>query len=86
MFNIPKLYVGLLSIYLSCVYCFQKNNYAIKATKSYMMVANKDHDILVRALKGENVERTPVWLMRQVLNHFLLIYLYNSCCVISYFL
>jgi hypothetical protein len=25
-----------------------------------------DHDILLRALKGEVVERTPVWLMRQV--------------------
>lgn len=23
-------------------------------------------DILVRAVRGENVERTPVWLMRQV--------------------
>lgn len=26
-----------------------------------------DHDILVRTLRGEDVERTPVWLMRQVL-------------------
>ena len=26
---------------------------------------NDDHDILVRALKGEQVDRTPVWLMRQ---------------------
>lgn len=25
-----------------------------------------DADILVRAFRGENVERTPVWLMRQV--------------------
>ncbi len=24
-----------------------------------------DHDILVRAYKGEKVERIPVWLMRQ---------------------
>ena len=28
--------------------------------------ANDDSDILIRALKGEKVERTPVWLMRQV--------------------
>jgi hypothetical protein len=28
---------------------------------------NPDSDILVRALKGEKVERTPVWLMRQVI-------------------
>jgi Uroporphyrinogen decarboxylase (URO-D) len=27
-----------------------------------------DADILVRAFRGENVERTPVWLMRQVLD------------------
>ena len=26
-----------------------------------------DADILVRAFRGEDVERTPVWLMRQVL-------------------
>jgi Uroporphyrinogen decarboxylase (URO-D) len=25
-----------------------------------------DADILVRAFRGEDVERTPVWLMRQV--------------------
>lgn len=25
-----------------------------------------DSDILVRAFRGEDVERTPVWLMRQV--------------------
>ena len=24
------------------------------------------NDLLLRALKGENVERTPVWMMRQV--------------------
>ena len=28
--------------------------------------ANDDSDILIRALKGEKIERTPVWLMRQV--------------------
>ena len=27
--------------------------------------ANPDHDLLVRAAKGEECERTPVWLMRQ---------------------
>lgn len=27
---------------------------------------NPDSDLLVRALKGQVVERTPVWLMRQV--------------------
>jgi uroporphyrinogen-III decarboxylase len=25
-----------------------------------------EHDLLIRTLKGEKVERTPVWLMRQV--------------------
>jgi len=36
--------------------------------KSMMMSTSdrSDHDILLRALKGEVVERTPVWLMRQV--------------------
>lgn len=29
-------------------------------------VAAGDADILVRAFRGEDVERTPVWLMRQV--------------------
>ena len=27
---------------------------------------NPDSDLLIRALKGEKVERAPVWLMRQV--------------------
>jgi hypothetical protein len=31
-----------------------------------MSAANGDGDLLVRALKGEKVERVPVWLMRQV--------------------
>ena len=30
-----------------------------------------DSDLLVRALKGEKVERTPVWLMRQVKHRML---------------
>lgn len=30
-----------------------------------MNSGSTDHNILVRALKGEDVERTPVWLMRQ---------------------
>ena len=31
-----------------------------------------DADILVRAYRGEKVERTPVWLMRQVLTMMIL--------------
>jgi uroporphyrinogen-III decarboxylase len=32
-----------------------------------MSVAS-DSNLLIRALKGESVERIPVWLMRQVLS------------------
>lgn len=31
------------------------------------VINNPDSDLLVRALKGQRVERTPVWLMRQVI-------------------
>ena len=37
------------------------NNYALNKVSM-----SGDADLLIRSLKGETVERTPVWLMRQV--------------------
>ena len=36
------------------------------SSTSSLNAANTDHDLLIRTLKGEKVDRTPVWLMRQV--------------------
>lgn len=58
-------FISLISI-LSLLQCFnfyRNNRYNYKFSSLTM---NSEHDILVRALKGESVERTPVWLMRQV--------------------
>ena len=38
----------------------------IPSSSSTLKGANSDHDLLVRTLQGEKVDRTPVWLMRQV--------------------
>ena len=35
------------------------------ASEAASSVANADHDILLRCARGEEVSRTPVWLMRQ---------------------
>ena len=47
---------------------YNYNSYNDHTMKLMMMSTSdrSDHDILLRALKGEVVERTPVWLMRQV--------------------
>lgn len=63
---------NLLSCSLLCyaaVNGFVQTKYQPRSQFSISMVADfspGDADILVRAFRGENVERTPVWLMRQV--------------------
>lgn len=37
----------------------------LRATAGEAPYANPDHDLLLRVLRGERGERTPVWLMRQ---------------------
>jgi hypothetical protein len=57
-FQHSKLQTGL-QIYNSKL--FAKTSDDVQAK-----ISTSSHDILVRAYKGEKVERTPVWLMRQV--------------------
>ena len=48
---------------------FSQTKPVARAQHSLSMLADfqpGDADILVRAFRGEDVERTPVWLMRQV--------------------
>ena len=61
----------VLTFYVTCLLAFKSaTNYNAKISKFLAMSVNSDHDILVRALKGDKVERTPVWLMRQVGMYF----------------
>ena len=61
------LVVIVLIFYVTCLLAFKSTtNYNVKISNFLTMQVNSDHDILVRALKGYSVERTPVWLMRQV--------------------
>ena len=48
---------------------FSQTRHVARTQRSLSMLADfqpGDADILVRAFRGEDVERTPVWLMRQV--------------------
>ena len=46
---------------------YQTATSAASAVKSpTALEVGGEHDLLVRTLRGEKVERTPVWLMRQV--------------------
>ena len=59
------LLILCIIICLSCSLSFNvmnSNKYTLKRSN---VIMKGDHDILVRAYKGESVERTPVWLMRQ---------------------
>ena len=61
-----NLYILLSSFTLSFLYNNVYNTRIIKYnSNSKILMKSGDHDILVRAYKGEDVERTPVWLMRQ---------------------
>ena len=61
---LASLYIILSSFTSSFIYNNIYNNRIIKNGNKILMKSD-DHDILVRAYKGEDVERTPVWLMRQ---------------------
>ena len=61
----------ILSAFLCCaiVNGFSQTRHVARTQRSLSMLADfqpGDADILVRAFRGEDVERTPVWLMRQV--------------------
>ncbi len=72
--SIPVIY-GILNL-VSCVEGFKMHKFRSKqlitSSTSQSVLAMQiqsspgDADILVRAYKGEEVERVPVWLMRQV--------------------
>lgn len=62
--------VTLLTLQVAPVVAFRhalpKSQASMRLTLHMNAAAGGDGDILVRALRGEKVERTPVWLMRQV--------------------
>ena len=73
MLRFLALIVVLFSFY---VYSYRPLNVVIQNRRGFRQLVSPlsentlqsgEHDLLVRALQGKNVERTPVWLMRQVI-------------------
>ena len=73
MIRFLALIVVLFSFY---VYSYRPLNVVIQNRRGFRQLVTPlsenalqsgEHDLLVRALQGKNVERTPVWLMRQVI-------------------
>lgn len=71
-----KMLLQLIVCSLLCNFidCFSPSHHIKHASKVHFHkrlsmafdFVKGDEDILIRAFKGEKVERTPVWLMRQV--------------------
>lgn len=69
MKSISILFIFCLAISLCDSFLFNNIRVGYKTlhnARNQIKMTDGDGDLLVRALRGESVERTPVWLMRQV--------------------
>jgi hypothetical protein len=86
MFSVRQTIVATCSCLLYvAVNAFSPMGVSSRSQSKMSMLAEfaaGDADILVRAFRGEDVERTPVWLMRQVLE--LATRPVNNCCSLCY--
>lgn len=69
LWQVMHVFALLLALQCSTALLLQQAKHTSRRPMQMMAQPENHHpeaDLLVRALKGQTVERTPVWLMRQV--------------------